>query len=58
MWQVTGQSSFSQCEVTVFFAVVKYFEYKIAISANFVQTVKNFNGMLGNDTPNGQNGHY
>ena len=24
-----------------FFAVVKSFEYKIAISANFVQTVKN-----------------
>ena len=27
-----------------FFAVVKLFEYKIAISANFVQTVKNSNG--------------
>ena len=26
-----------------FFAVVKSFEYKIAISANFVQTVKNSN---------------
>ena len=26
-----------------FFAVVKFFEYKIAISANFVQTVKNSN---------------
>ena len=25
----------------IFFAVVKSFEYKIAISANFVQTVKN-----------------
>ena len=24
-----------------FFAVIKSFEYKIAISANFVQTVKN-----------------
>ena len=28
-------------EVTFFFAVLKSFEYKIAISANFEQTVKN-----------------
>ena len=28
-----------------FFAVVKSFEYKIAISANFVQTVKNAIGL-------------
>ena len=28
---------------TSFFAVVKFFEYKIAISANFVQTVKDLN---------------
>ena len=30
-------------EVTSFFALVECFEYKIAISSNFVQTVKNSN---------------
>ena len=36
----------SPTEGNFFFAVVKLFEYKIAISANSVQTVKNSTGCL------------